>query len=521
MSTAKQEAIRIKRSYLSRLVGQAYREGATAEAIDAYLLLQGIKDPAAIRSSVESRKTLPFLGEQELKNLGGQDTFRALFAIAPEVAPMVEPRQAAEPMSLAGAHLIVRHWLGNKYDLSAFDAMLSTVAALRLDTADPLWMMFVTGSGFTKTETVIAAEGAGAIITSTIASEGALLSASSKKEREKNCTGGLLRRLGSRGVLVIKDFTTILSMSREVRGMVIAAFREIHDGKWERNVGVSGGNSPLWVGRIAVIAACTTAWDAAREVVSSMGDRFVIFRLDSTTGRLEAGRQSMANIGHEGEMRAALKDAVAGVIAGMDPSPIVLTAEEVEQILHAANLTTRCRTAVETDFRGEVTDAHAPEAPTRFAKELAQIVRGACAIGMERTKAMSLAIRCARDSMPPMRLAILKAIQTLGRASPSEVREAINKPWHTVKRQLDALHLLGVLSEEVEEPDIPEEGQPAAGKRTWFYELASGVDPAVLFPSPDLSPTLGKGDEERESDVTASVDKHGDRKVLADAQIPF
>lgn len=52
-------------------------------------------------------------------------------------------------------------------------------------------------------------------------------------------------------------------------------------------------------------------------------------------------------------------------------------------------------------------DAHAPEMPTRFAKQLAQVLRGAVAIGMDRIAALRLAIRCARDSMPPLGLALL------------------------------------------------------------------------------------------------------------------
>ena len=54
---------------------------------------------------------------------------------------------------------------------------------------------------------------------------------------------------------------------------VLAALREIYDGRWERNVGIDGGQTLTWTGRIIVIGAVTTAWDSARSVVSSMGDR--------------------------------------------------------------------------------------------------------------------------------------------------------------------------------------------------------------------------------------------------------
>ena len=64
------------------------------------------------------------------------------------------------------------------------------------------------------------------------ASDAALLSATPKKERAKGATGGLLRRIGERGVMVVKDVTTILSMDRNMRGEVLAALREVYDGRW-------------------------------------------------------------------------------------------------------------------------------------------------------------------------------------------------------------------------------------------------------------------------------------------------
>ncbi len=246
------------------------------------------------------------------------------------------------------------------------------------------------------------------MITSSISSDAALLSATPKHERAKDASGGLLRRVGSRGVLAIKDVTSILSMNRDLRAKVIAALREVYDGRWCRDVGTDGGRRIEWEGRIAVIGAVTTAWDTAHSVISAMGDRFVLIRMDSTQGRTAAGRKAIGNTGSEPQMRAELADAVAGVIAGMNTKPITITSDEVEILLAAADLVTLARTAVEFDYRGDVIDSHAPEMPTRFAKQLNQIVRGAVAVGMDGADAMRLAIRCARDSMPPLRLAIIE-----------------------------------------------------------------------------------------------------------------
>jgi hypothetical protein len=57
-----------------------------------------------------------------------------------------------------------------------------------------------------------------------------------KRDKTKGATGGMLAQIGSRGLLVLKDFTTILSMNRDARAQIIAAFREIADGRWERSV---------------------------------------------------------------------------------------------------------------------------------------------------------------------------------------------------------------------------------------------------------------------------------------------
>jgi hypothetical protein len=144
------------------------------------------------------------------------------------------------PCTLAEVHTIFRKWLGKNYDVDTIDAVLATAAAERL-AGDPLWLLIVSGPGNAKTETVQSLAGAGAYVTSTITSEGALLSASPRKGRAKTATGGLLRKIGDRGVLVIKDVTSLLSADRNVRGGVLAALRETFDGLWERNVAPTAG----------------------------------------------------------------------------------------------------------------------------------------------------------------------------------------------------------------------------------------------------------------------------------------
>jgi hypothetical protein len=383
------------------------------------------------------------------------------------------------PRSLDECHKIFRQHFGKTFDLDALDIMLAVAASQKLD-GDPVWLLIVSGSGAAKTEMVQTLSGAGAHVTSTITSEGALLSGARKK---KNATGGLLRRIGSEGVLVIKDVTSILSMSQEKRAAVLAALREIYDGLWERNVGSEGGQTLTWTGRITSIGAVTTAWDAHHAVVAMMGDRFVLVRIDSVdkATRIASGLQAMDNTGKETKMRPELADAVGGVLANVQGCKIELKKEEA-QLVNAANIVTLSRTAVELDYKRDVIDSHAPEMPTRFVKQLMQVVRGSVAVGISREKAMQLAIRCARDSMSPLRSAVLCDVALNPQSSVGEVRKRIGKPWQTTKRTMDALIMIGMLTcDEITEPSMNEGGEKEDGRKKWEYRLADHIDLDALL----------------------------------------
>ena len=116
--------------------------------------------------------------------------------------------EPARPYTLTETRAVFRKWFGTEYDLSTLDAVLAVTAAEKFP-GDPPWLLIISGPGNAKTETVQATSGLGACVVSTITSEGALLSASPRKSRARTATGGLLRQIGKRGILAIKDFTSI------------------------------------------------------------------------------------------------------------------------------------------------------------------------------------------------------------------------------------------------------------------------------------------------------------------------
>ncbi|MFF4270147.1 hypothetical protein [Streptomyces sp. NPDC001536] len=391
---------------------------------------------------------------------------------------MTEPQPLDTGVSISGqplqdVHDTFRKWLGKDYDLDALDAILATAAVEQLG-GDPCWLLVVSGSGAAKTESVMPLAGIGAHIVSTITGEAALISGTAEKEKAKDAHGGLLRKIGERGILVIKDVTSILSMNRDARAAVLAALREIYDGRWDREIGQDGGKTLTWKGRLVVIGAVTTAWDSAHSVISTMGDRFVLVRMDSHTAqnRRAAGLQALMNVDREVDMRDSMADAVGQLLKGVDPAAGTdLDMPEMEAILDLADLVTLARTAVERDYQGNVVQAHAPEMPTRFAKQLAQIVRGGIAIGKDRESARALAARCAGDSMPPLRMRILADLLRNGQGLTGQVAKRTGLPRKTADRVLQELHLLGLL-------DVAEE--PWGQGVRWSYRLADRVNHDAL-----------------------------------------
>ncbi|MDZ7923011.1 MAG: hypothetical protein U5M23_02935 [Marinagarivorans sp.] len=244
----------------------------------------------------------------------------------------------------------------------------------------------------------------------------------------------------------------------------------MYDGYWSRESGANGGQNLEWSGRIAVVGAVTTAWDTHHAAVATFGDRFVLLRTDSAmrATRHAAARQSVENIGSEDRMRTELAKAAKDVLGNIGEAPN-LCDDETKTLRMMADLACRARGAVERDFKGEPLFAHAPEMPTRLAKQLAQIVRGGVAIGLAREDAMRLALRCALDSIPPLRLKLLQHLAKLtSSALVAEVVKVVQHPRNTVDRELQCLQLLG-LTEISYEEYANRKGEPS---ERWRYGLS-------------------------------------------------
>jgi hypothetical protein len=330
-------------------------------------------------------------------------------------------------------------------DLTPVYAVLGTVAANLLPGA-PVWLGLVAPPSSAKTEILNSVSRLPNIVQAATLTPAGLLSGTPKKQRDKGAKGGLLRQMGDFGIIVLKDFGSILSMRFDARAEVLAALREIYDGAWTRHLGTDGGKTLEWSGKAGLVFGVTGALDAHYAVIGTMGDRFLLNRL----GPVEHGQfdRALRHVGAVNEkMRTELGQAVARLFAGRKTEPRPISADEIKQLDDVLMLIVRLRGAVERDrYSREVEAIYGVEGTARIGLMLERFLAGLHTLGVDRATSLKVVTTIAMDSVPPLRR---RAYEHLQRArdltgfsvalETGAIAKALGLPTTTVRRALEDL----------------------------------------------------------------------------------
>jgi hypothetical protein len=370
--------------------------------------------------------------------LDSGNTIEALVALAGEA-------KALRRVSLADVRATFRTHLVGDPDLII--TVLGTVAANRLQ-CDPVWLFVVGAPSSGKTERIMAAQSLPDVHLLNDLTVGGLLSGVSQKDRATNSKGGILREIGPYGLLLIKDFSTILSMPNDARNALIGAFREIFDGRYSRALGADGGKKLEWEGKLGIIAAVTEAIDQYHAVIGQLGERFLYYRCPPVA-RQEQARRSFANVGRGRAMRTALRDVVTQFFANLDLEHhnIEWKKDDATRIVNLADLASWLRSAIFRAGRNfEIELVPDPEAPARLAQQLAALFQGLLAIGASRSDSWRLLRKVALDCLPKLRrLTVELLVTTDNWMTTAQVAGRLNVPTNTVRRTLEDLAAHGVV----------------------------------------------------------------------------
>ena len=333
---------------------------------------------------------------------------------------------------------------------------LAIVSANRLD-GDPVWLLIVGPPSSGKTEILQSLTALTDIHPVGQVTEAGLLSGSSTKDVEPGASGGLLMKIGhrGRGIILFKDFGSILSMNRESRKSVLAAFREIHDGNWNRTLGTDGGRSYPWNGKVGAIGAVTEDIERLHSVMATMGERFLLYRMPRLDDaereiRIEKALEHGPDVE---QMRNDLKSAVYILFKDGLQETDAAYPEQNRIPKDLAMVVASWRSSVIRDGHSrDVEIVPETEVPTRIAKNFQQLQKGFRAIGLDENATRQLLVRVGLDSIPLVRGKILRTLIEGPRSTLQLSEEIVGYSRTKLQRHMEEVKAHRGVEERILEP---------------------------------------------------------------------
>jgi len=288
--------------------------------------------------------------------------------------------------------------------------------------------------------------------------ENSFASGAKRSDRETS----LLKKIPKGGVMVFKDFTSVLSKNSDAKRIIMGQLREIYDGTYVKRTGT--GDDIMWEGKIGALAGVTESVYQHLESLSVMGDRFMLyqvpqpnrkamlrFKLDQERGgKTEDIQMPLArDIVHE-YMQHAYKN-----LANVN---VNLTREVEDEIIAVADFCTMVRSGIITnDFTGDIQFVPQPEMPARMFEQM--LALGATFAYMRKLDDPSLSdekaltkedlkimYKIAYDSIPiTRRIALNYLVRFSGGVDTAGLAIKINYPSKVVQMWLEQLNALGVV----------------------------------------------------------------------------
>lgn len=305
----------------------------------------------------------------------------------------------------------VLEWHYHAPDLQAARAFYAAIAAHRL-TGQPVWPMLVGPPGSMKTELLNGLSPLEEVHFVDQITANTFISGHIVEEGDNMIPAGLLGRIGTSGMIVYPDFSTILAMKAESKASILADMRRIYDGQLRKEYGTANNlKSREWRGRITFAVAATPVVDSHYGIFQSLGERFVMIRWgrpDGIEAALTAMNQDCATA------KAELQEAVQILFGNLLRVEPTLSEQFQRQVAALADFVTRARTHVaRSGTTKEMLYEPEAEAPTRLAQQLSQLAKGSALLdGRSEVNEEDYRIvkRIAFDCIPTLRRKLIEAI---------------------------------------------------------------------------------------------------------------
>lgn len=361
--------------------------------------------------------------------------------------PYKKPKNIQDLKDLYASVFIMR-----PEDLIIIEVMVAIALAVKLE-GDPIWLMIIGGSSSGKSEIINTLNKVQWNTPVSSLTENSFLSSMKGKDGAET---SLLKRMGTKGMLTFKDYTSILSMRPEKRDLIVSQMREIFDGKLEKKSG--NGNNPSWEGKMNCILAVTPSIFTKEGESAGMGRRTLNYIMPELDNDREMCLRSMENTIDIQEKREMLQNAFAEYIDEQSKIlPEVLPEVDIElshELIDLAIFMTQARTPVEREYNGDLKLVHSKEKPTRafgqlqgLARVLAWVSGGQNILSKDH---LTILYKIAIDGIPQQRMDALKIMAKYNRIRCSAAAKEINRPSDWLKRHAEELNWLEICDRKTE-----------------------------------------------------------------------
>lgn len=362
-------------------------------------------------------------------------------------------------------------------DKRYIDVIFGTMMANRLD-SDPVWLYVVGVPSSGKTILVDPMDGHPTVYSLSRLGTKTLASGFVKPKGRPRKDGTVskpvdpsLAPILDGKVLVIKDFTSMLGISKWDLHDVLGQLRDAFDGKLQMRFGT--GEEKFYETKFGLIAATTNTKDNMIAELSDLGERFLSYRLPDISKSEESKRALQAmKVEATSEQKDALRTAAHVLLDSVPVKGIVsprVTKEQMLLIKQVSMFACKARTYIKRCRYTNEPDVVQTEVCVRMAKQLCSLARGIALIRGEKgvsKSTLDLVRKTALDSVILKRLNAIRGFLLCsknmdgiwGYVRAEDVADFIGVGEAALKRQIDDLMMLDLLERE---ESMNEKNRPA------------------------------------------------------------
>ncbi len=303
--------------------------------------------------------------------------------------------------------LVARKYLYIEND-EYIDVVFGTILANRLD-AIPVWIYLVGPPGGGKTVILESTNGHSFIYALTTLTDHTLMSGQIQQPNQPDPS--LLPKLHGK-VLIIKDFTTILSGKMDTAKAIFGQLRDAFDGTSKSTFGT--GKETQYTSKFGIIAGVTNVIDRHQHLVSDMGERFLTYRLPAPSVTEVRKRIEMASSITSAAIQTKAICGAAQNVLNLIGRSLDISEDLNQELCQMARFVAIARADVPRDGYTRNILGHAdPEIPTRLIKQFVALARGIASVRehtvVERVD-IDLVKKVALDCIPRMRLSVFRVL---------------------------------------------------------------------------------------------------------------